>query len=129
MTIKSYATLVLIIGVSLISGTAIYAYGGLQQLLNNAQLLLALFGINLPFFILWAAAISAKGTAAPRWAIAVSIVFILLDAAVYFGTGSKSDDADQIVFAVAASVEMIGALLMVIAAIVSRMQWESRETK
>jgi hypothetical protein len=123
MTIKNYATLVLVLGIGLVSGTAIYAYGGIQQLLS-AQLLLALFGINLPFFILWAVAISAKGTAVPRWAIAISIAFILLDAAVYFGTGSKSDDSDQIVFAVAASVEMIGALLMVIVGIVSRVRWE-----
>lgn len=79
MTIKNYATLVLVIGVGLVSGIVVHAYGGISQLFNT-ETLLALFGINLPFFMLWAVAISAKGTAAPRWAIAISIAFILLDA-------------------------------------------------
>jgi len=47
MTIKNYATLVLVIGVSLVSGIVVHAYGGISQLFNT-ETLLALFGINCP---------------------------------------------------------------------------------
>jgi hypothetical protein len=128
MTIKSYATLVLAIGVCLVTGAVTYAYGGIRHLFS-ADVLLVVFAINLPFFTLWAAAKGSKGTAVPRSAITISIAFILLDAAVYFGTGSKlSDSNDSIVFGVVASVEIILSLLMVVGAIVSCVHWESDES-
>jgi len=127
MTIKSYATLVLVTGVCLVAGAVTYAYGGIRHLFS-AEVLLAVVGINLPLFTLWAAAKGSKGTAVPRSAITISIAFILLDAAVYFGTRSKPSDSDSIVFGAAASVEIILSLLMVISAIVSYVHWESDES-
>ena len=127
MTIKNYAGLTLVVCVCLASGLAAYAYGGVSHLFG-AEALLDVFGINLPFFILWGVANAAKGTAVPRSAITISIAFILLDAAVYFGTGSKPSDSDSIVFGAAASLEIILSLLMVVAAIVSCVRWESDES-
>ncbi len=128
MTIKNYATLVLVVCACLASGMVVHAYGGLQHL-SEPEVLLAIFGINLPFLILWAVAHNAKGTKVPRVAIAISIAFILLDAAVYFSSGSKPSDSDSIVFGAAASLEIILSFLMIVAAIVSCVRWESREFK
>ena len=127
MTIKSYAALVLVSGVCLALGLVALADGGILHLFST-EALITVFAISLPFFILWAAANGAKGTAVPRWAITISITFILLDAAIYFSPDLKIGDYGSIVIGAIASLEMILSLLMVVCAVVSCARGESGES-
>jgi len=127
MKIKSYATLVLATGICLALGLVALADGGIRHLFST-EALITVFAISLPFFILWAAANGAKGTAVPRSAIAISIAFILLDAAVYVSPGLKLSDYGSIVIGAIASLEMILSLTMVVCAVVSCARWESGES-
>lgn len=128
MTIKNYAALVLVSGVCLALGLVALADGGIRHLFSTEPLI-TVFAISLPFFVLWAAANGAKGTAVPRWAIAISIAFILLDATVYVGLKLElSDSSSSIVIGAIASLEMILSLLMVVCAVVSCARGESGES-
>ena len=128
MTIKSYTTLVLATGVCLALGLVALADGGIRHLFST-KALITVFAISLPFFILWAAANGAKGTAVAWSAIAISITFILLDAAVYVGLKSElSDSTSSVGIGAIASMEMILSLMMVVCALMSCASGESGES-
>jgi len=128
MTIKSYTTQVLATGICLALGLVALADGGIRHLFS-IEALITVFAISLPFFILWAAANGAKGTAVARSAIAISIAFILLDAAVYVGLKSElSDSTSSIGIGAIATLEMVLSLMMVVCAVVSCARGESGES-
>ena len=120
MKIQTYSTMLMLTGICLIIGEAVYSGGGISNLLSVGELM-TVFTISLPLMILWGVSKSARGTAVPRSAMIILIVFILLDLAVYLGALSKlSDFSNSIVMAMIASSQVLLPLLMIVGAIVSR---------
>lgn len=112
--------MLMLTGICLIIGEAVYSGGGISNLLSVGELM-TVFTISLPLMILWGVSKSARGTAVPRSAMIILIVFILLDLAVYLGALSKlSDFSNSIVMAMIASSQVLLPLLMIVGAIVSR---------